>query len=638
MQALRQCLGIDLGFDSVKIVELALDRHSVRAVRVATGKTGARPNMTPDEVRQRIIACAREVLKKGRFSVRKAVVSVSGQKVFIRRFRLPQTSEERLARIIQYEARQQIPFPLDRTYLQWNHRALPEEGEIEVLLVAMRLDEIKDFMAMVNRLGITPVSVGVSSFALFTANRFVAMQPGEVTALFDSLGPRRRKAKPTKPKKGASAPEANAEDEEQPADDFVFEEVKGYINIGATSFDLAIGKSSAGGGTIGFVRTVPIGGNEMNNAIMRNCGVEDFEDADRIKISSTRLASFALDMNEEESINEDASAAITDVADRIATELRRSLDFYITQPDGMAIDSLVLSGGQAQLPGIEQYLEEKLTMPVTRVVDPPDGSPLKWQEGFGPLTPYMIAIGLGLQGLGIADVRVDFLPEERKIIRDFPYKVTSVMLLILLGIVGVSSQAGKEYSQKYLENQQSLQQEILRGSRQLRAFEEAQKLHDEVADQIVNLTKSFGQRDYWMNFLTRLVETLPSDVMIENISLNHDGQVIIGGLSEVPVSSAVMAAELRNVFKDSLMAVAEGENNPSIERVEDVRQPPRYWNNPRPPSRFQISLKLKDKFNHLEVTPTPSPTPVGGTSGDFFGAGGFFGPGPGAGAGAGGLK
>jgi ABC-type transport system involved in cytochrome bd biosynthesis fused ATPase/permease subunit len=233
---------------------------------------------------------------------------------------------------------------------------------------------------------------------------------------------------------------------------------------------------------------------------------------------------------------------------------------------------------------------------------------------------------------------VDFLPEERKIIRDFPYKVTSVMLLILLGIVGVSSQAGKEYSQKYLENQQSLQQEILRGSRQLRAFEEAQKLHDEVADQIVNLTKSFGQRDYWMNFLTRLVETLPSDVMIENISLNHDGQVIIGGLSEVPVSSAVMAAELRNVFKDSLMAVAEGENNPSIERVEDVRQPPRYWNNPRPPSRFQISLKLKDKFNHLEVTPTPSPTPVGGTSGDFFGAGGFFGPGPGAGAGAGGLK
>jgi hypothetical protein len=69
-----------------------------------------------------------------------------------------------------------------------------------------------------------------------------------------------------------------------------------------------------------------------------------------------------------------------------------------------------------------------------------------------------------------------------------------------------------------------------------------------------------------------------------------------------------------------------------------VRQPPRYWNNPRPPSRFQISLKLKDKFNHLEVTPTPSPTPVGGTSGDFFGAGGFFGPGPGAGAGAGGLK
>lgn len=630
MAPLKQCLGIDLGFNSVKIVELALDRNSVRVVRAASAPTGATPSMSPEEVRTCMVTCARDLLKKGRFGVRKAVFSISGHKVFIRRFRLPKTSEERIARIIQYEARQQIPFPLDKTSLQYQHREIPEENEVEVLLVAVRTDEVRDFMQIVNRLPVKPVCVAVSSFALFSANRFLGLTEEQTERVFEQVSARKKKAKkPKKAKKGAPVEEEAPElDEEGGEEEFVFEEVKGFVNIGATSLDLAIGKTSDFGSNIGFVRTVPHGGNEMTNAIMRTCQVDSFHDAERIKTSSTQLMSFNFDFEDEETINQEASGAVTEVTDRLVTELRRTLDYYITQPDGMAIDNLVLCGGQAQLKGIDSYLEEKLTVPVTLVSEIPESSPLKWQESHGPISPFVISVGLALQGLGLSDLRIDFLPEERKITRDFPYKMAAVMVLLLAGTAGIASQAGKDYAQKYAQEAQRLQQDIMREQRQVEVFEQAQGLHDDVANRFVELSRSFGQRDYWVEFLIRLTEALPPDVMLEDIRLNHDGEVRIQGLSEEPVSAANMASALERLFRDRLREARGEETNPSIEDVSDLGEAPPYWGNPRPPQRFVLTMRMRDKFNHLDVTPTPSPTPVGGGFGGgmdgFFGG---FGPG-----------
>lgn len=637
MLPLKQCLGIDLGFNTVKIVELALDRNSVRVIRAASAPTGASPAMSPEEVRACMVTCARDLLKKGRFGVRKAVVSLSGHKVFVRRFRLPKTSEERIARIIQYEARQQIPFPLDKTSLQYQYREIPEEGEVEVLLVAVRTDEVRDFMQVVNKLPVKPVCVAVSSFSLFSAHQFMDMNEDQVARAFEALGHgRKKKTKKLKlgRKKAGAGAEAEAPEDEGAGeeDEFVFEEVKGYVNLGASSYDLAIGKSTDTGGALGFVRTVPHGGNDMSNAIMRTCQVESFHDAERIKISSTQLMSFNFDLEDDETVNQEASTAVTEVADRMITELRRTLDYYITQPDGMAIDALVLTGGQAQLGGIDSYLEEKLSVPVVVQSEPPEHSPLKWQESFGSVTPYMIALGLGLQGLGLTELKTDFLPEERKITRDFPYKITAIMVLVLGGTIAIASQAGTDYAQKYRAEAQSLQGDIQRGEREVRVFQEAQDLHDSTAEHVDNLAKTFGQRQYWMDFLIRLTETLPPDVMLEDIRLNHDGVVRIQGLSEVPVSSANMAENLERTFRGRLKEAGDEETNPSIEDVEDLTQSPPYWGNPRPPQRFVLTMRMKDKFNHLAVTPTPSPTPVGaapggmmwGGRGGFPGAGGAF--------------
>lgn len=615
MPHLKQCLGVDLGFHSVKIVELALDKSGARAVRAATVPTGASPAMSAEEVGQAIISAAKEAIKKGRFGTRKAVFAISGQKVFVRRFRLPKTSEERLARMIQYEARQQIPFPLDKTILQYQHRELPEEGEVEVLLVAVRSDEIKSYMQLVNKVGLTPMAVGVSSFALFSSHQFIHLDEAGQKKLFEKKkGGKTKKASKgglsfLKKKKGAEEQAPVAVEEEGGEDEFVIEEVRGYINLGATSYDLAIGRSTGSAGSIGFIRTVPTGGNEMSKAIMRQCGVESFTDAERIKTSSTQLMTFQFDFEEEQTVNQDASMAVTEVADKIVSEIRRSLDFYITQPDGMAIDSVVLSGGQALLPGIDSYLEEKLTIPVSISKELPDNTPLRWQDSFGAITTYTIAIGLGLQGMGLAAIDVDFLPEDRKITRDFPYRVAAVMLFLVGATAAISSQAGKDYQTKFNASMQNLQAEIVRVKEKSKAFTEAQETHDEVAEKFLALDKSFGQRDFWMDVLERVAEVKPVGILLLDVELDHAGQVSIQAQSDVQVDAPEFNTALKEAFGDRL------KSDPIIEDVVSGTPPP---GGGQPPSNFTIKLNFADKINHLKITPTPTPEPAGGRMGQGF--------------------
>lgn len=611
---LRQCLGVDLGVHTVKIVELAVDKNGVRTIRAASQPTGVSPSMTQEEIRSAIVAAGKELIKKARFGTKKAVFGVSGQKVFFRRFRLPKTSDERLQRMIQYEARQQIPFPIDKTLVQFQYRELPEDGDVEVLLVAIRSDEIRDHMTLIQRMGLAPVAVGVSSFALLSTHRFINLSADDAEEVLDVILKRKKKAGGKKaapapvPHMAGSADETIKLDVDQiPGDAFNYEEIKGFVNLGAGSYDLAIPHSSKGAGLVGFIRTVPLGGDEMTKAIMRSCQIESFRDAELIKTSSTQLMGFSFDFENEGQTNQEASMAATEVADKIIGEVRRSLEFFITQPDGVAIDALVVSGGQAMMPGIESYLEEKLAMPVTIVREVPEGSPLKWPTSVGPMTPYMIATGLALQGLGASEIKIDFLPEEAKIVRDFPYRALAVMGAILLGTIGFASQAGKQYADMYRVKQQSLEGEMLKIQQTVEQFNQTQQLHNETADKFAALAKSFGQRSYWVQFLGDLADCKPPGIVVTQLQMGHDGTVKIVAASEVQADAPEFSEAIARRFKDRVAGKV------NIDKVDKLKASPPF---DKDYHSFTISFKMGDKVNHLDVTPTPvpnaTPTPRAG--------------------------
>ena len=635
MAALKKCLGVDLGSNTIKLVEATLDKDAVKVTSVVSAETNIDPSAPLEDRRKAMIATVKELLKKSKTTTKNAVFALPGQRVFIRRFRLPETTPERLERIVRYEARQQIPFPIDKTDLQFQFFPIPEEAEVEVLLVAVRHDDVSDYMKLIDKCGLKPRMIGVSSFALFNTHALVDEDKEKVgEKILEAQGKKRKEEKPKKPKKKKKskkgkkgeeeAPdeeEISAEEEAPEEDEFVFEEVHGYVNLGASTFDLTIaskGKDSS----IKFSRSVPTAGNELTRAIMDACNIGSFLDAERIKKHQTQLVTYDFDPDSAGDVNPEACEAASHATDRIVAEIRRSLDFFISQPDGMAVDNIVLSGGQAKIEGVQDYLEEKLTIPVSRLEGTGEGTALQWPEPNEELTQFAPALGLALQGVGMGAVDVDFLPEERKIIRDFPYRTTAVLVVFLVGILFLTSQAGKQYAEKYRASASSLQVAINQQQGLIQDAQAIQDRHNKVAEKYDRLAAGFMDRDYWLQFMADLAEIKPPGVLIQSIEGNYEGEVTIIGITEANRTAAEFSTRLRELLE-------EPDQEPSLENLEriDARNIPGLE---APEAfRFWITLDTSDKKNLLQITPTPTPTPQGGPGGgfggQFGGQGGQFG-------------
>jgi type IV pilus assembly protein PilM len=602
----KRCLGVDLGSSAIKVAELALEKDGIRIVRLASAPLDISPTATAAERRSAIAKALRELLRSNRINTKEAVFAIAGQTAFVRRFRLPATTQERLERIIRYEARQQIPFPLERTHLEYQIFPSADGGEVEVLLVAVRIDQIQDFVTLVNRTGLFPQAISITPFALYN---YHASQNVD----FDTLASHRKTKARKSPfnkltlfkKKGAAgAGKTEAEQEEEAP---IYEEVKAYVHVGAGAVDLAIARHGKQV-LLGFTRSVPMAGNEITRAIQDKCRLESFRDAEQVKKSQTRVMTFDFDPElAGEDVNQNACQAATQIIDRLIADLRRSLDFYISQPDGMAVDSIVLSGGQSALPGFPEYIEEKLGLSVSRI-EAPGAEWLKMGGGSAgqdasDLSQYAIAIGLGFQGLGLGRVSVDFLPRERKLLRDFPYKVAAVMVAILAGIIVVSSQAGAKYAEIYREQRGAIEGELVQRKLKDDQSKQAQDSRQEIAENYNKMAPALGDRVFWMHFLAGIQEVKPTEVLVDTLVMESDGRVMIIGIVENQNAAAEFTKLLRTMVKDAV----EEPRLTQIDRADYPGFDRKVW-------RFTVNLRVEVERNLLlpENVPPPSVAPAGG--------------------------
>lgn len=630
MAVVKKCLGVDLGTNTIKVVELTYDKKNVKVTKTGIGEVGLELSATPEERRTAILKTLKDVLKKNKISTKDAVFSLPGQKVFIRRFRLPMTSPERLERVIAYEARQQVPFDISKTDFQYQVYEIPEDNEVEILLAAIRLDEIKSFMGMVNKTGLKPVAVAVSSFAVFNAQSFFD-SPAELI-LEKLAGPKSKKeeegdeggkkeakaedkgkkksggiaevfSKFTKKKKGGEEkPEDQDEqdsDNQDDENDMVFDDVKGFVNIGAGAMDLAIVTQNPKAAYLKFARSVPTAGNEITKSIMKACNVTSFLDAERIKKHQTQLMTFDYEEGADPNLNTDACAAATQSVDRILAELRKTLDFFISQADGMAVDKLVLSGGQANLTGLKDYIEEKLTVPVELRDEVPGELPIKWPENV-ETTDYIVSTGLALQGIGVSSVSVDFLPEEKKITRDFPWKMVAALAIMFIASMYFMSQAGQQYASNYQSAAEDMQRIIDRNRPLSNKFQKAQERRDQIATKYTEFAQTIPDRDYALDFLVKISNAKPANVVLNTLTLEHNGDVRIVGVSEFQAAAATFNNALKVQFEE---LKDEPQVNQSIAASGD-----QYGFSDIPTVYlFEITFRVGDKYNRMEITPTPNP-------------------------------
>jgi Tfp pilus assembly PilM family ATPase len=579
----RNCLGVDIGSQWLRVAVMEMGKSGPRVTALLEKRLTLDPNHSDAQRSQAIAKQLQELLKANKARARKAVFSVPGQTVFVRQFALPKSTPERMRRMVSFEARQRVPFPLDKTIMEYQLFESGQANEHNVLLVAIKRDFISNFMRLVRRTGLTPLAISVSSIALYnfhelnTASRELSdanrkKREKDLKAARAKLEKEKKKQeKADKKKKGGAAQPPQQEEAlpdglegvgpETPVEDSGFEEIQAYVNLGASLMDLAIPKAG-NSRMIGFTRSVPLAGNEMDRAIKDKLGLENVEKAREIKERDTvALASdFQID-GDPSKINMQASQAVTGIADRIVSELRRSLDYYISQPDGVAVDAIVLSGGLARLRCLASYLEEKMGVPVklaevlSKQISLPGNAP-------DPFSPFAVALGLGLQGLGVTQNTINFLPEDIKNIQNLQGRRVEMagMAAMMLAIMGMSWGVGSDRIAEYTVKASQMQDVISRRSIESDKIRKIQERHQKVSDAYQKLADASMEQDYWFDFLKQFMDHRPPEILIDQMICRLDGNVIVRGKS--PSLASI------NQFLDAVKAMSKGQGAKTAENSE----------------------------------------------------------------------
>ncbi len=571
MPARKRCVGIDIGFSSIKIAEIVVDKEKLKLTKLITEEINIPPSASEDERNTEVIRTLRRAVKTYKISTKDAVFSIPGQAVIIRRERLPRTAPEQMERLIQFQAREKIPFPPAISRLEFQSFP-PEEdsAQTDVLLVAIRKDHLQDYMRTITRTPFKPAGIAVSSLALFNYHTFLydSYQRAQQKSGEEEEG-KPKSAKKTKKgffsvpkvglqgkkkKKAEKVEEPSPQPEEEPAvEEFAYSEVKAYLNIGANSFDLSIGTRGATS-RFGFARSVPRAGLEITEAIRSRLNISDYSEAEKIKREKTViLEDESRESLKKRGINIEASEAATTVVQRMIADIRRTLDFYVSQPDGMMVDSITLSGGEAYLPELPTFLEEKLGIPIETCskIDIPQVE-IDKEVDQSDIISYPIAIGLALQGLQESITNIDFLPPDLKVVREFKAKKVAVALMIatLVIMIGLGTLAGNRYINEFRDLKNRYDAVVLQNKSLKQRADDAVNKRKELEDYYNKLAKAITNRDYWLEFMTEVQKYKPEDIWLELLVLDPHGNVQIKGRSESKSSVATFTQLLKDNLQD----------------------------------------------------------------------------------------
>jgi type IV pilus assembly protein PilM len=478
-------VGIDIGSSWIKAVELRRGLGGYNIAKLARKEINLPENETAEDRQKATIAAILALLKENGISSHNVVVGLPGYQIFVRKLRLPAASDDRLRKIILYEARQQIPFPIDKIQIDYHVKKIPDSNEVEVLLVGSKKEIVADYMGFIRKSGLKLKYLDVSPVALYNFQR-------HVDAILD-------------------------------------QEATAMINIGAATTDISICRE----GILSFTRTAPVGGNDLTKNISKALKV-DFKQAETLKLQHGRIPlEYELELGIEDTEGgtpeEKATRqSIISGLDRIVNEIRRTFDYYISQPDGVAISRIVISGGTSLLPNLDGYLSEKLAIPVTLVTKLTEWDKMKdIVEKYGDDIIWCTnAIGLALHGASRIPklIRVDFLPEELQDIRNFKEKrlQISIATALLLLVVFMGSQFGSDEVSIKKQQAADLQNKSLSVKRGYDNYEALMKKKDSLSKVYTDLQMVLGKRDYWLGILSQISQNAPKDIWFSRIQGSPD--------------------------------------------------------------------------------------------------------------------
>jgi len=149
MPAPTRILSLNLGSQTIGLAEFRTQPHGglvlqgYRLREVLIDPTG-------EGIQQAQLASTlREMLEEMRIKEGDVNYAVAAQSVFARFVKLPAVEEEKIERIIAFEAQQNVPFPIDEVIWDYQLVGGGTEEQIQVVLVAIKADLLEEINAAV---------------------------------------------------------------------------------------------------------------------------------------------------------------------------------------------------------------------------------------------------------------------------------------------------------------------------------------------------------------------------------------------------------------------------------------------------------------------------------------------------------
>ncbi len=171
----KNCLGIDIGATSIKIVELSkkdgnisLTNYGIASIKDITGRSLSSDKGFSSSIGV-VTDTVNKILDEARMKTKRTVFSIPDFNSFFTAFEVPKMKKSEVESAIQYQARQRIPLPLNEVTLDWNLTNLVKKGEeemVEVLLLAVPNDTIKAYRAIAKKTGLEVGSLDAETFGL----------------------------------------------------------------------------------------------------------------------------------------------------------------------------------------------------------------------------------------------------------------------------------------------------------------------------------------------------------------------------------------------------------------------------------------------------------------------------------------
>src|SRR5215510_9147365 len=167
----KSFLAVDFGAANLKLAEFEINEAGGLSLRQYAfkplGQEGTQET-TRETAMQRAL---QEVLSERSFGSKKVNVCAPGFHTFSKFVKLPPVDTSKVTQIIQYEAQQNVPFPLEEVVWDYQILGTTPSGELEVLLVAVKQDIVEGLARVAETAGLRMQMVDVSPAALCNAFR-----------------------------------------------------------------------------------------------------------------------------------------------------------------------------------------------------------------------------------------------------------------------------------------------------------------------------------------------------------------------------------------------------------------------------------------------------------------------------------